>query len=97
MAVLKPLPCDLSVGCRRLNATGECVLVVVLHIKVHTQLSARLAGATFANDSQRCTDGFIALFNQGLVANSGCQIFFKAGDIDHPVQRFNALLACLEI
>ena len=50
MGSVKPLASNLLMWRLGLNTASQCVLFVMLHIKRNTQLSARLAGATFAND-----------------------------------------------
>ena len=94
---MKPLPSHLAMRCSCLNAAGQSMLAVVLDIKLHAQLGACLAGAAFADNGQWRTDGFLALFNQGLVAHCGSQIFFEAWHIDHPIERVNTLLAGFKI
>ncbi len=68
----------------------------MLHIKRNTQLSARLAGAAFANDCQGRPHIFCNFLNQGLKTNGLCQIIFQARHINHPVQRLNVLLGSIE-
>ena len=97
MAILKPLPGHLAMRWLFECGRPDACCAVVFHIKLHAQLGACLAGATFANNGQWRTDGFLRSSIRGWKPNCGSQIFFEAGHIDHPIERFNTLLAGFKI
>ena len=66
---VKPLARHLMVWRLSLNAASQGVLFVMLHIKRNTQLSARLTGTAFANDSQGRFHTFCNFLNQRLKTN----------------------------